>query len=803
MEEVFNESLDNQAKSETEVFNIKDFLSMCLGKWYWFAISLILCLGLGVLFILRSEPVFVSSADVMIKDDSQAGSAQAGLQSFMDMGLLTTNTTVYDEMQSFASPDLMREVVTRLNLNMQYRTPKTFYAKTLYGTTLPVNAIISGLKDDQSASFRIDMKKDGAYTMYDFRLDGEKVESDEIKGRLDAPVKTPIGQIIIRPTAYWGKLKADEPTIIVSRIPVTTAVEGLCASLKVDLADDKANVIALSLPDVSKERGVDILKKLIDIYNENWMKDKNQVAVNTSLFINERLGVIEDELGNVDNTISSFKSTHLLPDVESVAKMYMEQAATSSEAVNTLQSQAQVARYIRNLLTSDRERFTPLPVNTGFKNTAVEAQITEYNKMVFDRNELEARSTARNPLVIEMDNQLSAARSALLTAVDNQLMAINTELASQQSYGNQARAQIQSNPKQAKELLSVERQQKVKEELYLYLLQKREENELSQAYNAYNTRIIKLPKADTLPKSPKKASILIIAFVCGLMFPALIIYMRENLNTRVRGRKDIERVTTPFVGEIPQKPERRHLLVKKKVNRVDLAVEEGNRDIINEAFRVLRTNLEFMTPPSDRAEVIVVTSFNPGSGKSFITINLGMSLAIKGKKVLVIDGDLRRGSTSAYIDSPQKGLSGFLTGRIDDVHSIIVHHPSNPNLSVLPIGVMPPNPTELLFSDRLASMMAELGKEYDYILIDCPPIEVVADTMILEKFADRTLFVIRAGLFERSMIPEIDRLYGENKYKNMSIILNGTQNGGSNYGNRYRYGYGYGYGNGYHYGKKS
>lgn len=800
MEEVNIDSFDNQAKAETEVFNIKDFLYLCLGKWYWFVISLAVCLGLGVLYILRSEPVYNTSADVMIKEDSQGGSAQAGLQSFMDMGLLTTNTTVYDEMQSFASPDLMREVVTRLNLNMQYRTPKTFYAKTLYGTTLPVTAIISGLKDEQSASFKIDLKKDGAFTMHDFKVDGEDVDSDEIRGRIDTPLKTPIGQIIIRPTANWNKLKADEMTLIVSRVPVTSAVEGLCASLKVDLADDKANVIALSLPDVSKERGIDILKKLIDIYNENWMKDKNQIAANTSLFINERLGVIEDELGNVDNTISSFKSTHLLPDVQSVAQMYMEQAASSTEAVNTLKSQAQVARYIRNLLTSDRERFTPLPVNTGFKNTAIEAQITEYNRMVFDRNELEARSTARNPLVIEMDNQLTAARSALLTAVDNQLMALNTELASQQNYGNQARAQIQSNPKQAKELLSVERQQKVKESLYLYLLQKREENELSQTYNAYNTRIIKTPKADTLPKSPKKASIMIIAFVCGLMFPCLILYMRENLNTRVRGRKDLEKVNTPFVGEIPLRPERRRLLGKKKDSSVELSVAEGNRDVLNEAFRVLRTNLEFMTSPSDKAEVIIITSFNPGSGKSFISVNLGMSLAIKGKKVLVIDGDLRRGSTSAYIDSPQKGLSGFLTGRIEDVNSVIVKHPANSNLSILPIGVMPPNPTELLFSERLAPMMEQLGKEYDYIIIDCPPIEIVADTMILEKFADRTLFVVRAGLFERSMIPEIDRLYNEHKYKNMSLVLNGSQTGNSHYGSRY--GYGYGYGSHYGYGGK-
>ena len=383
-------------------------------------------------------------------------------------------------------------------------------------------------------------------------------------------------------------------------------------------------------------------------------------------------------------------------------------------------------------------------------------------------------------------------RRAIVTSIDNLIATLDTQLRSLQQSERQTTARIAANPTQGKYLLSVERQQKVKEALYLFLLQKREENELSQAFTAYNTRIITPPTGSLEPTAPVRRNILLAAIALGLLLPVAIIFVRENMNTRLRGRKDLEGLTLPFAGEIPLVPGG----TKKKDGHEPkkIVIRQGRRDVVNEAFRVLRTNLEFMLEPHDggRAGVTLVTSFNPGSGKTFLAMNTAASFAIKGKRVLVIDGDLRHGSASAYVDVPSSGLSDYLGHRTDDVASLIVPCQGCEGLYLLPVGTIPPNPTELLASSRFAELVERLRGEYDYVLIDCPPIDIVADTQIISKLADRTIFVVRAGLLERDMLPELQRLYDESRFKNMALVLNGTAGGTGRYG--YRYGYKYGYG---------
>ena len=354
----------------------------------------------------------------------------------------------------------------------------------------------------------------------------------------------------------------------------------------------------------------------------------------------------------------------------------------------------------------------------------------------------------------------------------------------------------------------MERQQKVKEELYLYLLQKREENELSQAFTAYNTRVITAPRGSMFPTAPRKMNILLVAFAIGLLVPAVIIFMKENMNTKVRGRKDLEDLSIPFIGEIPQyfSKERKQGFKRKKQSYMKtIVVKEGSRDIINEAFRVLRSNMDFMAGKDKGQNVFVLTSFNPGSGKSFLTMNIAMSFAIKKKRILVIDGDLRHGSVSSYVDSPRIGLSDYLGNRVENWKEIIVADKKYDNLHILPIGTVPPNPTELLEDGKLATLIGALRGEYDYIFIDCPPIDIVADAQIIEKLADRTIFVVRSGLLDRGMLPELENIYQEKRFRNLSVILNGTESAGGRYSYRYGYrGYRYGYHNGYssYYGSK-
>ena len=559
-----------------------------------------------------------------------------------------------------------------------------------------------------------------------------------------------------------------------------------------ELGNEDATIINLSIDDASVQKAEDILNTLIEVYNEKWIQDKNQIAVSTSRFIGERLGVIENELGHVDENISSYKSEHLLPDVQAASNLYMSQSAENKKEIQALTNQLTTAQYIRRELNS-KEMNQPLPTNSGIANVNIESQIGEYNKIVLDRNRLIANSSEKNPLVKDLGNSMQSMKRTILQSVDNLIVSLNTQIRSIRQQEVATTQQLASNPSQAKYLLSVERQQKVKEELYLYLLQKREENELSQAFTAYNTRVITAPRGSALPMAPNKKNILLVAFALGLLVPAVIIFMQENMNTKVRGKKDLENLSVPYLGEIPLYSNNKKK--KNKSQEKTIVVEEGNRNIINEAFRVLRSNVDFMKNKNTDQKVFVITSFNPGSGKSFFSVNIAMSFAIKGKKVLVIDGDLRHGTVSAYVGSPKKGLTDYLGYEETSWNELLITDKKYPNLHTIPVGTIPPNPTELLEDKSLATLIQALRNEYDYIFIDCPPIDIVADTQIIEQYADWTLFVVRAGLLDRSLLSELESIYLEKRFKNLSVILNGTESTGGRYS--YRYGYSYGYHNGY------
>lgn len=800
---------NNTVTTGTEdTIQIMDILYLCLARWRWFVLSLALSLGVAVIHILRTPPIYTRTATVLIKEDGK-GNTASDIVGFSELGIFKPNTNINNELMTFQSPAVMSEVVKRLKLDMNYYRPGRFHRDVVYGRTLPATASICELPEGMSAGFTLQIEPDQSVTLTDFVLGGQEL-GDKVSGRLLDSIATPLGKIVITPTTNY---KAGERhTLYVSRANFYGTVKGYLGQLSVILKNEKTSVISLTVTDKSIQRAEEILNTLIQVYNENWVKDKNQIAISTSQFINERLAIIEQELGNVDNDISSYKSEHLLPDVGAASSMYMSKSSQTNAEIMALNNQLYMTRYIREYLADNQHKNQLLPANSGTGSSNVESQIGKYNELLMQRNSIVSNSSPQNPIVINMDEQLASLRDVMVRSLDNQIDLLNGQIANLEKIEKKTTSQIAASPSQAKYLLSVERQQKVKESLYLFLLQKREENELSQAFTAYNTRLISPPDGSSIPTAPVRNKILLIGFVIGLMIPAGIIVLMEMMNTRIRGRKDLENCTIPFIGEIPlHYTRKRHGLLRFKKEKKEnqgrkVVVKPGSRDIINEAFRVLRTNLEFMIEPGDRTNVIILTSFNPGSGKSFIAINMAVSLAIKEKRVLVIDGDLRHGSTSAYVNSPSTGLSDYLSGRVDNLDSIIVNSERYSHLHVLPVGTIPPNPTELLFNPRLKQIIDTVRDQYDYVLIDCPPIELVADTQIIEKLADRTIFVVRAGLLERSMLPDLQNLYTEKKFKNMSMILNGTISSGSRYGYHYgyrygyRYGYHYGYGSHYHYG---
>ncbi len=787
--------------------HIEDWFYLCLSHWKWFVISLLITFCAATFYLLRTPSVYTRSAAIMIKKNYKGNSANSEFDNFANMGLFQYSTNVENELLVLQSPATMYEVVKRLQLNMNYYVPGKFQDKTIYGKTLPVKASIQGLQENESASFVIQISKGGQVSLSAFVKNGKCFETGTtIKGKLSENIQTPVGDIIIESTPVYSA--NSEYTIQVLRSSLTGAANTYSSRLSAALNGEKSTVIDISIRDVSPQRAEDVLNTLITVYGENWVKDRNQVAISTSKFINERLSDIESDLSDVDKDIASYKSEHLLPDVQAASNMYMGQSNQTDAEILALNNQLYMTRYIRDYLTKETNTNQLLPTNSGIGSSNIESLIGEYNSKLLERNNLVANSSTENPLVVDIDQTLAGMRQAIVGSIDNQMTALNNQISSLRKSAKETTERIAASPKQANYLLTIERQRKVKESLYLYLLQKREENELSQAFTAYNTRLITPPRGSGAPTSPIRNNILLMALAIGLLVPVAIIFLKENINSKVRGRKDLNILTIPFIGEIPLLTKKKKGLFSKgkKEEKKAIVVKEGSRDIINEAFRVLRTNLEFMTGNSKDSNVILVTSFNPGSGKSFLSMNIAVSFAIKNKKVLLIDGDLRHASSSSYIGSPATGLSDYLSGREDNLEKIIVTDKKYENLQILPVGTIPPNPTELLANEKMQRIIDTVKGKYDYVFIDCPPIELVADTQILEKLADRTIFIVRAGLFERSMLGELEDIYTEKKYKNMALILNGTEGGGSRYGYKYgyrygyKYGYHYGYGSGYHYG---
>ena len=778
---------NHQIQQPNEV-TFHDLYLLSLSHWWWYVVSVLICLALATAYILRTPKVYTRQASVLIKEDAKSSkSLMNQLGGASEMGLFQEASNVNNEALTLQMPAMILETIKRLHLDYSYNVDGTFHKNTLYGSTLPVQTDIKDLADNANLSFVLLLKPDENFTVSRFNY-GES-EGNVYFGKLGDTLSTVAGKMIISKSPYYQKPQKDQK-IYVTRTGLYTMQDLVRARLDVNISNKQATIIDMSYRDVNTQRAEDFLNTLIAVSRETWVKDKNEVAVSTSEFINERLKVIESELGNVDNSISSYRSENLIVDNDAQTNVYMNQAAQATNAITELNNQLYMVRYLKQHLQRGGNNQL-LPENSGLSNSAIEQQFKEFNSLVLQRNNLVANSSESNPLVQDIDKKLNSIRSTIVSGLDNEQAMLNERIRSQQSTVSTNTGRLASNPTQQKYLLSVERQQKVKEELYLYLLQKREENELGQAFTAYNTRVVNPPMGSMKPTSPKTKQILAIALLMGLAIPLVLLYLKEMINTKVRGKKDIEKLTVPYLGEVP-------LYYSKKSGKtlgMQIVVKPQKRDIINEAFRVIRTNFEFMTNDKDNPrKVVLLTSANPSSGKSFLTINIAAALAISGKKVLVMDLDLRMATSSKLVNSPEKGITGYLAGQYPDCPVFPVEN--YPGMDYIPVGKIPPNPAELLLSDRLEKLINEKRADYDYIFLDTPPVELVADTSIIKKWVDMTIFVIRAELLEREMIPVIQQYYDEKKFNNLTTLLNGTTSAHGRYG--YHYGYhSYGYGGSY------
>lgn len=781
----------NRRTQDEESLSISEMLTVCLRHWPWFVLSLAVCMGLATLYLLSTPKTYTRITSILVKN---SGEKSSDIKVIEDLGVNNLSSNISDEIVAIHSPAAIYDMVKRLHLDVNYYRPGFFRDEPLYAETLPVEVDFPGIDDRTQVTFRLALEGKHTATVKDIVLKGEAVDGT-YNVKIGKKAKLPFGSITVKPSLYYNDDSREE--ILIERIGYLAASQQYGGLITAELQPETRNIIDLVCVDKSIPRAENILKTIINIYNENWVQNRNQISISTNEFIKERLAIIENELGDVDKNIAGYKSANAMPSVEAAAAQAMGQENAADQQRQLLSNQLYMVRYVRSYVTDPTRTQQLLPAGSGIGNAAVEAQIAAYNEKLLQRNNLVANSSDQNPLVNDLDVTLANLKGAILNSLDNIQATLSAQLSTVQSIHSQAIGKLSANPNQANHLLSIERQQKVKESLYLFLLQKREENELSQAFTAYNTRIIAEPYGSSKPTSPERNKILLMALAIALALPATFFIVRENMNTKVRGRRDLENLSVPFVGELPMWKHSKDEETQR--HGYQIVVAQHKRDILNEAFRVVRTNLEFMTNAEKKCRVIMFTSFNPGSGKTFICGNLGASFGIRGSKTICIDLDLRRGSLSEFVDSPHHGLTNYLGGQTDDYKSLIVRN-EEAAVDFLPMGKIPPNPTELLYSPRLKPMLEELRQQYDYIFIDCPPVEIVADATIINKEADITIFVVRAGLLERAMLPELDKNYQEKKYNSMAVLLNGTD-AEHHYGGRYGYGYGrYGYGKGHGYG---
>lgn len=770
---------NNSSNKNDQGLNIVDLFMYLASQWKWFLLSILICGGIAWYNYARAPLVYFRSATVIIKDPSNKAST-SGLDRFDNF---INKVNVANEILQFRSKKLMREVVQRVHADVSYQIKDGLRNNELYNES-PVLVSLPDALPEQSFSFTMTLKDAKTVTLSDF-------SGIEAKPSYEVALNDTVAiiegmNVVVTATNYLRDSWLNTP-IRVQKLPVESMVNYYKNALGIQQEEEEASILTLALKDSSPARAEDVLNTLITVYNEEAIKEKNQVAVNTANFINERLIIIERELGNVESNLESFKQRNQIVDIASSAGMYMTESQKYNADAMELETQLRLANFIKDYLTDPGKETDLIPSNTGISDMNIENQISLYNAAKLKRDHLIDDSSVNNPVVQELNNSLRAMKQSIIRAVDNMIVSLNVKRNDAQNREMRAQDRVTAIPTKERQMLSIERQQKIKEALYLFLLNKREENALSQAMADNNARVIDGAEGSNAPISPNRNRILLLGLLVGIALPGAVCLAILFMDTRVHGRKDIEGVTSvPYLGEIPLDKE-----AMKDHRKKVMAVKEQGDDIVSEAFRILRTNMAFLSKKDKPAQVITFTSFNIGAGKTFIARNLSMSLAYMKKRVVMVDLDIRKGTLSRHFGHYHVGVTNYLSDNTVKVDDIIQHQEG---FDLIPAGILAPNPAELLMDNRLDELMSELRTRYDYIIADNVPVGLIADATIANRIADLTIFVVRAGKLDRRQLPDIEKLYQEKKLKNMALVLNGANPERHGYGYSYGYGYGYGYG---------
>ena len=765
-----NENVSREIQSDQEdVIDLGKLFYKILVRWRWFIISVPLCLAAALFYCLISTPVYDIHGKVMISDTKKG---ELGTNVMMkELGLFRAGDVyVENEMVELQSKNLMREVVRDLELNIRYTQECFFRGHELYNES-PVKILVDHPECIKDTCLYVLLQANDEIIVTDPK--GDVIRQGHFSESI------PMGDYCISVEKNERYAGSELQKVRINLDSYETATKAFYKSLSITPLEKNTNAVRIALKDPVPGRGVELIHALVDRYNQNGVTDKQQVSAKTVEFINARLQVINGELGTIENDAERFKRTNKLTDLTSDAAFAMERKKLAGTELLKAQTELDVVRSIR-LLTEKNEggEFSLLPENMGLTDDGLNNALSRYNEMILRREKLLLSARENNPIVTGLDMQLRGVKSSIREAIGNVEKGLIIKIKGLERESLSVDERLTSVPTQEKQYRAIARQQELKENLFLFLMQKREEAEIAKLVYVPTAKIIEDPDAGEGPVSPKKSLILLLGCMLGVCIPVGIILGMDMLDSKVRSAEDIERVVRlPLLGTFPE-------------------VENGKVKIgESESMHLIREKLSYILK-QQKSPVIMVTSTIPGEGKSMVATHLANAYAKAGRRVIVVGCDLRNPSLHNFLDRDHReGVSAYLAGLCDDPESLICR--ISDELYVMFGGVVPPNPVQLVAGPRMRELLEYLKDNYSCIILDTPPLGVLAEGFTLSKLADACVYVVRANVLRKESLRLLSELEKDKRLPDLGVVLNGVkvESGGYGYGYVYGYQYGYGYRN--------
>ncbi len=792
-------SIDKSLKMGDDLgggINYKAILFTLFRNWYWFVFAIAIAVFGAWCYLRYTVPTYMVTSSVII--DETKNTNDINLESIGLGGAATSSSNnVNSEIMMMGSRTMIRDVIAEMNFNVTYSAQGSINDVELYNSSPIIVSLPSEEMAKLNSKIELEFQKsdEGELEML-YRVGDEEI-IQQIKS-LPTVVETPMGRINISAPNYASFDNWTVGSIVKAVINTPDAVaERYKESLTIAANSSTPGIVNFSFVTTNRQRGIDFVNKLIEIYNRRTAAAKNETVINTSNFIAERLQIIDAELSSTEKEIEAFKRQVGSISVEEEAQYTYSKNKAYKEMLVELASQQRLLNFFKEHLLESKSSNGALPINVGVEDVGLTSLVEEYNAQLAERKRIALISSEKNPAMVTFDTNLATIYENIISVINSVESNLKIRQAEIEREAAKYDRKLQNAPKQEREFLSITRQQEIKAGLYLLLLQKREENALMVASTTNSARIYEETVSLGGPISPDAKQIYMIALILGLIIPAGLIYLRELLRFKIEGRRDIEKITdVPLVGTIPY--------IKKMPSKDNsIVVMENKNDMMAEAFRDLRTNILFML--SGGKKVMLVTSTHPNEGKSYTSINLAMSIALMGKRVVVVGLDIRKPGINATLgtSSKQNGISSYLSGQTKDLLSLINKVPlstdiisttdeTQPCLYVLYGGPIPPNPTELLSRDTMATAIEILKENFDYIILDTAPVGVVTDIYQFSRYVDLSLYICRANVTHKSDYELINSVSRSEKLPNLCTAIVGVNISSQRYGYGSRYGYSYG-----------